>query len=180
MTMKHVAIPEPKRVTKPFKLLDESDKARIEEMCRMQCTCAEMCQEFAMSFPTFQKNLKWLYKDDPTVRKPVSYTTVYAAYHVKGLTALRSALYKSALSGNLTAQIFLAKNWLGMSDNPLPPPVNSEAVEFAKAMKASVDSFAHDISGTAELVEESNIDANMAPPSSSDAGGGDDGGQANG
>ena len=28
---------------------------------------------------------------------------------------------------------------------------------LAKAMKASVDSFAHDIDGTAELVEESNI-----------------------
>lgn len=167
MTGKPVTILAQKK-RRPFKLLDESDKARIEAMCRMQCTCAEMCQEFAMSLPTFQKNLRRLYKDDPTVRKPISYTTVYAAYHVKGLTALRSALYKSALSGNLTAQIFLAKNWLGMSDNPIPPPVNSEAIEFAKAMKASVDSFAHDISGTAELVEESNIDANAAPPESGD------------
>jgi hypothetical protein len=33
-------------------------------------------------------------------------------------TNLRQAMLKNALSGNAALQIFLAKNWLGMSDNP--------------------------------------------------------------
>ena len=33
-------------------------------------------------------------------------------------TALRNAMFKNALSGNAALQIFLAKNILGMSDNP--------------------------------------------------------------
>lgn len=38
-------------------------------------------------------------------------------------TALRNAMLKNALNGNAALQIFLAKNWLGMSD----VPSNSEA-----------------------------------------------------
>lgn len=34
-------------------------------------------------------------------------------------TALRQAMLKNALNGNAALQIFLAKNMLGMSDNPL-------------------------------------------------------------
>jgi len=33
-------------------------------------------------------------------------------------TALRNAMFKNALNGNAALQIFLAKNILGMSDNP--------------------------------------------------------------
>lgn len=33
-------------------------------------------------------------------------------------TQLRNAMLKNALGGNAALQIFLAKNWLGMSDNP--------------------------------------------------------------
>jgi hypothetical protein len=33
-------------------------------------------------------------------------------------TALRNAMFKNALSGNAALQIFLAKNFLQMSDNP--------------------------------------------------------------
>lgn len=139
------------------RVLDKNDKAKIEALCRLQCTQAEVAQEFGMSVNTFKKCLRQLYKDDPTVRKPVSYITVYEAYHVRGLTSLRSKMYQTAMSGNVAMQIFLAKNWLGMSDDPIPVADNSEALDFAKAMKASVDSFAHDIDGTAELVEESNI-----------------------
>ena len=48
-------------------------------------------------------------------------------------TALRNAMFKNALSGNAALQIFLAKNLLGMSDNPSqsddhkPLPWNEDA-----------------------------------------------------
>jgi hypothetical protein len=50
-------------------------------------------------------------------------------------TALRNAMFKNALSGNAALQIFLAKNMLGMSDNPnqtdehKPLPWNEDAAE---------------------------------------------------
>lgn len=46
----------------------------------------------------------------------------FAAIMAKGRqdmkTALRNAMFKNALNGNAALQIFLAKNMLGMSDNP--------------------------------------------------------------
>jgi hypothetical protein len=48
-------------------------------------------------------------------------------------TALRNAMFKNALNGNAALQIFLAKNMLGMSDNPnqsddkKPLPWNEDA-----------------------------------------------------
>lgn len=46
----------------------------------------------------------------------------FAAIMAKGRqdmkTALRTAMFKNALNGNAALQIFLAKNMLGMSDNP--------------------------------------------------------------
>jgi hypothetical protein len=39
-------------------------------------------------------------------------------------TALRNAMLKNALNGNAALQIFLAKNWLGMSDNPTSSEAN--------------------------------------------------------
>jgi len=50
-------------------------------------------------------------------------------------TQLRNAMFKNALSGNAALQIFLAKNMLGMSDNPTqsedkkPLPWNEDAAE---------------------------------------------------
>jgi hypothetical protein len=50
-------------------------------------------------------------------------------------TALRNAMFKNALSGNAALQIFLAKNMLGMSDNPSqsdehkPLPWNEDAAD---------------------------------------------------
>ena len=39
-------------------------------------------------------------------------------------TALRNAMFKNALNGNAALQIFLAKNLLGMSDNPIDSEEN--------------------------------------------------------
>lgn len=39
--------------------------------------------------------------------------------------ALRRAMIKNALGGNAVMQIWLSKNWLGMSDNPVNTEVNA-------------------------------------------------------
>ena len=146
-----------KKAGRPPKTLTQQDKQTIEDMCMKQCTCTEICAELGMDPKTLQKNLKALYGKDPKVRKPVSYTTVFETYRQKGLTQLRQAMYDSAMKGNTALLIFLAKNWLGMADNPAPAPNNKETEEFAKAMKASVEAFSMDFPSTCQLVEDSNI-----------------------
>ena len=169
------------KIGRPPKILSQQDKATIEDMCMKQCTCAEICAELGIDPKTFQKNLRMLYGNDPKVRKPVTYSTVFEAYRQKGLTQLRQSMYDSAMKGNTTMLIFLAKNWLGivrhpqpvlgnttmliflaknwlgMADNPAPAPDNRETEEFAKAMKASVKAFSIDFPSTCQLVEDSNI-----------------------
>lgn len=145
------------KIGRPPKILSQQDKATIEDMCMKQCTCTEICAELGIDPKTFQKNLRMLYGNDPKVRKPVTYSTVFEAYRQKGLTQLRQSMYDSAMKGNTTMLIFLAKNWLGMADNPAPAPDNRETEEFAKAMKASVKAFSIDFPSTCQLVEDSNI-----------------------
>jgi hypothetical protein len=47
-----------------------------------------------------------------------NFTDIMAKGRQEMKTALRNAMFKNALSGNAALQIFLAKNLLGMSDNP--------------------------------------------------------------
>lgn len=126
------------RVGRPSKILTQKDKATIEAMCMKQCTCTEICAELGIDPKTLQKNLRMLYRKDPQVRKPITYSTVFEAYRQKGLTQLRQVMYDSAIKGNIPMLIFLAKNWLGMSDKPVPIPDTSASDAFLKAFSASV------------------------------------------
>lgn len=47
-----------------------------------------------------------------------NFSEIIAKGRQEAKSALRQAMLKNALSGNAAVQIFLAKNWLGMSDNP--------------------------------------------------------------
>jgi hypothetical protein len=47
-----------------------------------------------------------------------NFTDIIAKGRQEMKTALRNAMFKNAMSGNAALQIFLAKNMLGMSDNP--------------------------------------------------------------
>jgi hypothetical protein len=47
-----------------------------------------------------------------------NFADIIAKGRQEAKTALRNAMFKNAMSGNAELQIFLAKNMLGMSDNP--------------------------------------------------------------
>lgn len=58
----------------------------------------------------------WFDMKEDTLR--YNFADIMAKGRQEMKTALRQAMFKNALSGNAALQIFLAKNMLGMSDNP--------------------------------------------------------------
>jgi hypothetical protein len=58
----------------------------------------------------------WFSMKEDTLR--YNFADIMAKGRQEMKTALRNAMFKNALSGNAALQIFLAKNMLGMSDNP--------------------------------------------------------------
>jgi hypothetical protein len=58
----------------------------------------------------------WFDMKEDTLR--YNFADIMAKGRQEMKTALRNAMFKNALSGNAALQIFLAKNMLGMSDNP--------------------------------------------------------------
>lgn len=59
-----------------------------------------------------------LWFDVPYDTLRYNFTDIIAKGRQEMKTALRNAMFKNAMSGNAALQIFLAKNMLGMSDNP--------------------------------------------------------------
>lgn len=58
----------------------------------------------------------WFDIDEQTLR--YNFKDIMAKGRQDMKTSLRNAMFKNALNGNAALQIFLAKNMLGMSDNP--------------------------------------------------------------
>lgn len=58
----------------------------------------------------------WFSMKEDTLR--YNFADIIAKGRQEMKTALRNAMFKNALNGNAALQIFLAKNLLGMSDNP--------------------------------------------------------------
>lgn len=58
----------------------------------------------------------WFSIEESTLR--YNFSEIMAKGRQEMKTSLRQAMFKNALNGNAALQIFLAKNMLGMSDNP--------------------------------------------------------------
>lgn len=58
----------------------------------------------------------WFSINEETLR--YNFSDIMAKGRQEMKTSLRNAMFKNALNGNAALQIFLAKNMLGMSDNP--------------------------------------------------------------
>lgn len=74
----------------------------IYKLAAIGCTDAEIATWFDIDYNTLRYNF--------------SETMAKGRQDLK--TALRTAMIKNAMNGNAALQIFLAKNMLGMSDNP--------------------------------------------------------------
>jgi len=85
----------------------EIDWKQFEAYCAIQCTLREIADYFDCSTKTIERKVKEHYG--------CPFVTIFKRKRQKGLMSLRANLFKlSEKQGNVA--IFLAKNWLGMTD----------------------------------------------------------------
>ena len=85
----------------------EIDWNEFEKLCFLQCSITEMCEWLHLSHKTLEKRVKENYGE--------TFSQVFAKKRIGGLISLRRNLFKLS-EKNVAAAIFLAKNFLGMSD----------------------------------------------------------------
>lgn len=95
-----------KLYSKKFK---DINRRTFENLCGIQCTQEEICAVLDVSQKTLEKWVKRTYGE--------TYSVVYKAKRGTGRVSLRRTMWETAQDGNTTLQIFLAKNFLGMSDH---------------------------------------------------------------
>ena len=78
-----------------------------EKLCALQCSELEIADWFYISVDTLLRRLK--------EEKGVSFAEFFTIYRVQGKIALRRNLFKLS-EKHPAAAIFMAKNWLDMSD----------------------------------------------------------------
>lgn len=96
---------EKKKMGRPRK---EIDAREFEKLCELQCTLVEIAGFFDCSEDTIEKWCKREYEE--------TFAEVYKKHSESGKIALRRHMLRLAEKSAPMA-IFLAKNWLGMSDN---------------------------------------------------------------
>ena len=85
----------------------ELDWKEFEQLCFLQCTVLEMLEWFHISEKTFYRRVKEHYGE--------TFSSVFAKKRTGGKISLRRNLFKQS-EKNPAVAIFLAKNWLAMSD----------------------------------------------------------------
>ena len=83
------------------------DWKEAEKLCALQCSEVEIADWFHVSVDTLARRLK----DE----KQQSFKEFFELHRVQGKIALRRNMFKMS-ERHPTMAIFLAKNWLGMSD----------------------------------------------------------------
>ena len=83
------------------------DWEKFESLCRMQCTLREIADAFNCSERTIERKVQEKYDG--------LFVEIYKRKRQGGLISLRQNMFKMAAKHPNMA-IFLAKNWLGMTD----------------------------------------------------------------
>jgi len=88
----------------------ELDRDQIRKLAELQCTLKEVAYVMGVSSDTIERN----YRDD------------YDKGIAHGKIKLRRAMFRNATEkDNPTIQIWLSKQWLGYSDNPISDEDNA-------------------------------------------------------
>lgn len=117
------------------------NRKTFEGLLTIQCTREECCLVLGVSKNTLQKWIKENYDG-------LTFDKVSEQFRAFGKSSLRKNLFKLS-EHNAAVAIFLAKNYLGMSDDPHPVSSGEEKKELEgaikeglKALKANADNLA--------------------------------------
>lgn len=119
------------------------DRNIFERLLERMCSEPEICGVFGCSPHTLRRWVRETYGQ--------SYTTVAEQHRGKGKAELRRLGFKHA-EKNAVVWIFMAKNYLGMSDNPAPVDTGEQRREFESAVKTASKALADmDITSLADI-----------------------------
>ena len=113
------------------------DKNQFENLCKLQCTLSEIAGWFGCSEDTIERWCKREYKK--------GFADVFGQKREAGKISLRRNLVRLSERNPATA-IFLAKNWLGMTDK-LEEKVSITSTKEAAARIESIINEVKDDSG---------------------------------
>lgn len=123
----------------------EIRRETFEGLCKIQCSTEEICSVLGITRQTLTSWVKAVYGKRLEL--------VMADFQAEGKASFRRMGIKLA-EKNPAVWIFLAKNWLGMSDNPSPQASGEESRELAKAITSATKSLAKmDIASLAQIPE---------------------------
>lgn len=100
--------------------LTELDQHQFENLCKLQCTKEEICGFFDITDKTLERWCRRTYK--------AGFSEVFRQKRGLGKISLRRAQWRLA-EKNANMAIFLGKQFLGQSDNPM----HDEEIEDADA-----------------------------------------------
>ena len=90
----------------------EIDQKIFESLCGIQCTRAEMLEFFHLTDKTLDRWCKETYNGS-------TFSAIFSRKRGAGKISLRRNMFQLSAS-NASMAIFMAKNWLGMRDQPEP------------------------------------------------------------
>lgn len=102
----------------------EISQKRFEVLCACQATLVDICDELEVTDKTLNNWCKEVYGK--------TFSEVFKQKRKLGLNSLRGRMYKAAMDGDRSVMIFLAKNWLGMSDKVENVNYNVDAKTIAE------------------------------------------------
>jgi hypothetical protein len=92
----------------------------VDGLCKLQCTIEEIASLAKCSVDTLDRAARREHK--------MGFAEYYRQKALGGLVSLRRAQFKSALGGNVTAQIWLGKQLLGQREQRDAPPSDPHSI----------------------------------------------------
>lgn len=109
---------------RPPKKWTDQDADQFRKLCAIFCTKAEVCSILGMDPRTLDKNIAETYPETPT------WDEAFERFSGAGRAHLRRRMFELAQDGDKAALIFMAKNYLGMSDDGLRAGRSGRPAEY--------------------------------------------------
>ena len=118
---------------RPRKKWTEAEAEQFKKLCGIFCTRAESASILGMDVRTLDANIAETFPESP------SWGEAFERFSSLGRATLRRKMFELATEGDKAAIVFMAKNYLGMSDEGLRDARREDAKPASGAVAKIVD-----------------------------------------
>lgn len=116
---------------RPRRVWTDDEVDQFKKLCAIFCTRAECASVLGMDVRTLDANIAETFPDTPT------WGEAFERFSATGKATLRRRMFELAMDGEKAAIIFMAKNYLGMSDAPAPAKTEPKKKATLTVMESS-------------------------------------------